>query len=268
VVANTLTIKKRDELGTPVWVGETGEKGNAIYWGTSQYLAAHHIGFSFWPWKKMDTENTPCSIKKPADWDLIAEYTKGGPKPDSTRAEKALNELLENIQLSRCVYFQDVVHAIFNRIPAKIEAENYGHEGYGRSYFVVDRFTMSKFYRINEPVQVLADSRKKDQRVSEQSITLQGSEWVAYNCTSLENREYHLTMKASAPVTPAQLVLWINSRKVNCTVTDKEPSEMRVGNFPMEKGDNRIKILVKSNSLTLDWLRFDDHRPGTSSAWR
>ncbi len=44
-------IKKRAELGTPAWVGETGEKGNAIYWGTSQYLEAHTIGFSFWPWK-------------------------------------------------------------------------------------------------------------------------------------------------------------------------------------------------------------------------
>ena len=38
-------LKKRDELNAPVWVGETGEKNNAIYWATSQYFAAHNIGF-------------------------------------------------------------------------------------------------------------------------------------------------------------------------------------------------------------------------------
>jgi endoglucanase len=58
-------IKKRNELGAPIWVGETGEKGNTIYWATSQYFATNNIGFSFWPWKKMDTQNTPYSIKKP-----------------------------------------------------------------------------------------------------------------------------------------------------------------------------------------------------------
>jgi aryl-phospho-beta-D-glucosidase BglC (GH1 family) len=45
-------IKKRTELNTPIWVGETGEKGNTIYWSTTQLFEANNIGFSFWPWKK------------------------------------------------------------------------------------------------------------------------------------------------------------------------------------------------------------------------
>ncbi|MBL0131853.1 MAG: hypothetical protein IPP43_12685 [Chitinophagaceae bacterium] len=119
-------LKKRKELNTPVWVGETGEKGNAIYWATSQLFAANNIGFSFWPWKKMDTKNTPYSIKKPNQWDLISEYTKGGPKPDSLVAEKALNELLENIKIANCDYFEDVCNAILTRVPAKLKPKIMG----------------------------------------------------------------------------------------------------------------------------------------------
>ncbi|MBL0356645.1 MAG: cellulase family glycosylhydrolase [Chitinophagaceae bacterium] len=145
-------LKKRDELNTPVWVGETGEKGNAIYWATTQLFESNNIGFSFWPWKKMDTENTPYSIKKPVSWDLIAEYTRGGAKPDAQLAEKIFNELLENIKISNCDYFEDVCNAILTRIPAKIEAENYGFDGFSHSYYIADTTNKSKFYRKNEPV--------------------------------------------------------------------------------------------------------------------
>jgi hypothetical protein len=40
-------IKERNKLNTPIWVGETGEMGNTIYWGTSQYLAANKCKHTF-----------------------------------------------------------------------------------------------------------------------------------------------------------------------------------------------------------------------------
>ncbi len=185
-------LKKRDTLNTPVWVGETGEKGNTIYWGTSQYFEANNIGFSFWPWKKMDTKNTPYSIKKPENWDLIADYTHLGPKPDSALAEKAFTELLENIKLSNCQYFPDVCNAIFNRVPGKIEAENYGHQGYMKSYFVTDTVKKSEFYRINEPIQVKLIENKQSNGTSEQYIELNETEWLAFHFNCKECKKYQL----------------------------------------------------------------------------
>lgn len=249
-------LKKRTELNTPVWVGETGEKGNTIYWGTSQYFIANNIGFSFWPWKKMDTRNTPYSIKKPADWDLISAYTNGGAKPDSIIAEKALNELLRNIKLSNCEYFEDVCNSIFTRVPAKIEAENYGHEGFNRSYFVTDTVNKSKFYRTKEPVQIKPDSSEKEKFWSEQSIELQQAEWVIYHFTSLKNRKYQLTIKAAAPLAKARLMIWINNRPVELTLNNKELNELFVGEFGLKKGENKVKIMARSNVLKVDWIRF------------
>ena len=250
-------IKERNELNTPIWVGETGEKGNTIYWGTSQYLAANNIGFAFWPWKKMDTKNTPYSIKKPDNWDLISEYTKGGAKSDSIVADKILNDFLENIKLSNCEYFEDVCNAILTRIPGKIEAENYGHDGFNRSYFVLDTLNKSKFYRKEEPVQIQLDSKDKDQLWSDQSVELRKSEWVVYNFNSLDNRKHQLTIRASSYAVPASLLIEINNKKVAFNVGTKDLSELTVGNFYLKKGDNKIKILVQSNTLKLDWIKFN-----------
>lgn len=246
-------LKKRNELNTPIWVGETGEKGNTIYWATSQYFAANNIGFSFWPWKKMDTGNTPFSVKKPANWDLISEYTRKGAKPDSVVAEKAFAELLENIKISNCDYFEDVCNAILTRIPAKIEAENYGHYGFNQSYFVLDTLK-SAFYRKNETVKIHLDSKDKNQFWSEQSIELQQSEWVVYNFECLDNRKYQLIVRGSTSAEPARLTMLINNKKIRFTVSNKEFTEIMLGDFYLKKGDNKIKILVNTNNLKLDWI--------------
>jgi hypothetical protein len=248
-------LKKRDELNTPIWVGETGEKGNAIYWATSQYFAANNIGFSFWPWKKLDTQNTPYSIKKPNNWDLISEYTKGGTKPESLIAEKVFIEFLENIKISNCVYFEDVCNAILTRIPAKIEAENYGFDGFNHSYFVADTVYKSKYYRKNEPVKINLDSKDKNEFWSEQSIELQTSEWVVYNFESLKKGKQLIAIRASSVKEPAQLIFWINNRKIKYKEINKELAETNLGKFKFKKGINRIKIQVKSDGLMLDWIK-------------
>jgi endoglucanase len=250
-------LKKRNELNAPVWVGETGEKGNAIYWATTQLFEANNIGFSFWPWKKMDTQNTPYSIKKPENWDLISGYTRNGPKPESAIAEKIFNELLENIKLSNCDFFGDVCNAILTRVPAKIEAENFAHEGFNRSYFVLDTLNKSEFYRKNEPVKINLDSKIKDQFWSDQSVVLQKTEWLVFNFNCLDNNKHQLSIRASTNSEPAKLTIWINNKKANFSVIKKDLSEVKVGNFDLKKGDNIVKILVKSNSLKLDWLRFN-----------
>jgi hypothetical protein len=249
-------IKKRSQLNTPIWVGETGEKGNAIYWATTQLFEASNIGFSFWPWKKMDTKNTPYSINKPSGWDMIAAYTNGGAKPDAAVAEKAFNELLENIKLRRCHYFKDVNNAIMTRIPAKIEAENYGQNGFNRSWFVMDTITKSKFYRTSEPVKINLDSKEKDLLWSEQSIALQSSEWVVYNFNNLDNVKHHLSIRASAGLS-AKLIIEINAKKANAVITSNEFSETSVGDYQLKKGMNTVKVFVLSGTVNLDWIRFE-----------
>jgi hypothetical protein len=250
-------LVKRNQLNTPIWVGETGEKGNTIYWATSQYFAKNNIGFSFWPYKKMDTKNTPYSIKKPVDWDLISEFSNGGKKPDSVIAQKAFDQLLENIKIANCDYFEDVCNAILTRIPAKIEAENYGFDGFNQSYFVTDTIIKSKYYRKGDPVKINLDSKDKDALWSEQSIELQPTEWVVYNFENADNQKHTLTIRAFTAANATRVILWVNKKKIITTLTNKTFSEVLQGDFKLKKGVNKVKVIVESGVLHLDWIKFD-----------
>lgn len=90
---------------------------------------------------------------------------------------------------------------------------------------------------------------------SEQSIELQKSEWVIYTFTSLESKKYQFSLKASSGAKPTKLIIEINDQKINYTVNNKNLSEAILGNFNLEKGKNKIKVLVKSNTINLDWIK-------------
>ncbi|GET24741.1 cellulase family glycosylhydrolase [Prolixibacter sp. NT017] len=247
-------LDKRKELNAPVWVGETGEQGKAIYWATTQYFEANNIGWSFWPWKKMDTENTPYSINKPENWDLISAFSKGEEKPSKEVAQKALDELLQNIKLANCVYFPDVVNSLFRRIPVKIEAENYGPDGYNVSYFVKDTTQKSKYYRTNEPVPVEVMNFDKKQRVSQQYISLTEGEWTAYTVKSATEGNHLVSVRVEAEQLPASFAITLNGVKKEVDVKQADWNEIDLGGLFFQKGENQIRLKVMKGTIGFDWV--------------
>jgi hypothetical protein len=247
-------LDRREQLNTPVWVGETGEKGKTIYWGTTQYFEANNIGWSFWPWKKMDTTNTPYSINRPTGWDQVVAFSRGKEKPPADVARKALNELLENIKLENCVYFQDVVNAILHRVPGKVEAENYGHEGKGISYFVSDASRKSDYYRKSEPVPVII----ADEKGAQKSIRLQAGEWTAYTVNSLTKQKLQGTIRVKADKAPASLTFSTGKQKQSYEIDDTDWKEIDLGSIKLSEGKNRLKLYVDRGLVLCDWFRFED----------
>jgi hypothetical protein len=250
-------LAHRNRLNAPVWVGETGEKDNTIYWGTTQLFEAHNIGWSFWPWKKMETQNTPYSIKTPEGWDAIRAYSRGQNKPSKEAAQKAFDQLLVNIRLENCVYFPDVVAAIFRRIPGKVEAENYGHEGLGKSFFVKDNAKKAESYRTSEPVPIKPVEMEGDRRRSGQAIQLVAEEWTAYTATSLTSRDYSGVVKVKAETTPVVLQLSVNDWTKKLAVAGGNWLEVKVDAMPFNEGANRIRLEVKAGAVCVDWLDFE-----------
>lgn len=241
---------KRQALNTPVWVGETGEKNNKIYFATTQYFEKNNIGWSFWPWKKMDTKNTPYSIKMPAGWDAVAAYSRGEQKSISAaEAEKIFNELLENIKLANCTFFPDVVNAMFRQAPLKIEAENYGHDGYMKSYFVKDTLSKSPSYRRKEPVKI----NVYDKQNSDQAIDLTSDEWVVYTCKSKSAAKFGVTLHAKA-VQSSELAVYINGKAFNLSLEPADWADLPLNSCSFKPGENQIKVMVKKGSIQLDWL--------------
>lgn len=103
----------RSRYNAPIWLGESGE--NTDEWIT-QYrtlLEEHNIGWSFWPYKKMDSTRGIASFAKTAEWEEIIKFAEGPrgsfeeirshrPAPEVVR--KALTDLLENIRFENCTF--------------------------------------------------------------------------------------------------------------------------------------------------------------------
>lgn len=109
-----LDIAKK--LNVPLWLGETGE--NTMEWFSAMMplCASLDIGFNMWPWKKMACINSPCSVEKPEDWDLIIAYAKGGPHPGYEKAQKILSDYLKNISIENCHINEQIAPNVF-RVP-------------------------------------------------------------------------------------------------------------------------------------------------------
>jgi endoglucanase len=242
----------RERLHAPVWVGETGERDNAIYWATTEYFEANNIGWSFWPWKKMDTSNTPYSINRPADWEAVAAYSRGDAKPPREIAQRALDELLVNIRLPNCVYFPDVVNAMLRRAPVRIEAENFAQDGPGVAFSVKNNSSRSRFYRLDQPVPISV--RETQRRRSDQFITLSADEWTAYRVEQDADGPATITLQVRAVQAPAEVQLRVNDQTVDVTISEKSWTAIKLKPVRLKRGINQFKWVIQRGAVDLDWL--------------
>lgn len=83
----------RDRYQMPLWMGETGENSNDWYRAVIELVENNHIGWSFWPWKKMGT-SSPVEVVPSAGWTALAAWMNGkGPPPPRAEARETLMRL-------------------------------------------------------------------------------------------------------------------------------------------------------------------------------
>lgn len=133
----------------PLWLGETGE--SSPEWYTAMYPLAVElgIGYNLWPWKKMATVNSPCSIRVPEGWDELLAYTQGGRHPGYERAQKILTVFLEQIKLANCQMNDDLSSYIFRTPGCTVRATDFDERpGKGVSFSGLRQGENSFGYRL------------------------------------------------------------------------------------------------------------------------
>ncbi len=113
----------RDTYRVPIWMSESGE--NTDEWITQfrELLEKNQINWAFWPYKKMEQTRSPVSFARPVYWDEIVAYAKlpGGTgdtekriakRPPQEHINAAFDDLLNNIQWSKCRINQDYLKAL------------------------------------------------------------------------------------------------------------------------------------------------------------
>ena len=141
---------------------------------------------------------------------------------------------------------------MLRKVPSRIEAENFGHNGSGVSYHVKNTTQRSKYYRTGDPVPINVGESRRPR--SSQFITLSATEWTAYTINSTSQQDCEVIVKARATNASAQVELIVGEKTVPLTLSDNTWKEIKVGAIQFARGANRLKWFVKQGIADLDWI--------------
>ena len=97
-------ILKGLELDVPIWISECGSHpiANAVFFDMCGHLG---IGYSIWGWKTAAREGRTNNLGQvlPKEWDKIAAFISGGPRPSYENSQRIFDEYLESLWYQNCI---------------------------------------------------------------------------------------------------------------------------------------------------------------------
>ncbi|MCL2774276.1 MAG: glycoside hydrolase family 5 protein [Oscillospiraceae bacterium] len=199
-------IKASKRLNVPLWLGETGENSNEWYTTMFFMLDQHNISWNFWTWKKMATVNSPYSINKPENYNLVTEYIRGGQHPGFESAQKIFDEYLHNMKTENCVYNKSVARQLLREKCCFVPAISYDTmPGVGKSFSGIFNGENITGYRKNDKMRfVLKPGRENE--VSERGRD--DNPWKGYNLllSSGEWADYTVRTNKDTPISVSALI--------------------------------------------------------------
>ena len=98
-------VAYRARWNVPLWLGETGENNNAWYSATLDLVRRKEIGWCFWPWKKIWTDNCPAE-RRAAGGELGADQRvlrgQAAARPSPEVAAAAVRAMLQAARPALC----------------------------------------------------------------------------------------------------------------------------------------------------------------------
>lgn len=252
-ISNYTSISKKHNV--PLWCGEFGENGNDWFSSATRLFEDFGIGWSFWPYKKIDSNSGVYSIPKPAGYDAVIAYTKGGVRPDPAAARAAFDGLLKNMLLANCTYNDGVVAALLKTLPATIEAESFGFRGEGVSYHDSKKQNEGGALRPSDGVDI--------QPTGYSVGWLDAGEWIGYDIAGNEDRAYVFSFRIASPDGNGKFLLELDGKDITGPISVPKTggwSEWTVvtrENVSIPAGRHRLKFVVIESGFNIDWLKFE-----------
>jgi len=111
----------RDSVNLPMFMGETGENTDEWIGAWTRLMNRNNIGWTYWPYKKMNSPRGVTFITQPKNWDKIIEFTQASrngfdeirkARPDQEMVKKAMLQFVENCKYSNCKVNEGYVKAM------------------------------------------------------------------------------------------------------------------------------------------------------------
>lgn len=104
-------IEFRDKYHVPIWLGESGENKDEWVAAFTRTLEDNHVGWCFWPYKKMDAASSVVTFDRATHWDQIIKFAalpagtgnaekRIAARPSQEDAQAAFDDLLIKIQFA------------------------------------------------------------------------------------------------------------------------------------------------------------------------
>jgi endoglucanase len=278
-------LEVRNQYQVPIWCGESGENSNVWFTDAITLLESNHIGWAWWPLKKIGINN-PFEIKAPQAYKNLIRYWKGEePKPAPTAAFNALMQLATAAKTENTIVHKDVIDAMFRQvydtatIPFKqhivqpntiVFAVDYDLGRNGFAYYDNDTadFHVStqekgvgnrgRVYR-NDGVDIkpCIDVLTNGFNVA----WMEPGEWLQYTLTVPAKNMYNINLRVKTD-SAATIQLFVNGNATSTTTFSKAHvsstgwQTVELKNIPFQPGTNHLRIYVKSGAPELNYVRF------------
>jgi endoglucanase len=101
----------RDRYHVPIWLGESGENKDEWISAFTRTLEDNHVGWCFWPYKKMDATSSVVTFDRPTHWDEIVKFAslhvgtgnaekRIAKRPSQGNIQAAFDDLLKKIRFA------------------------------------------------------------------------------------------------------------------------------------------------------------------------
>ena len=263
----------RETWNVPIFMGEGGENNKLYYTGLFQLLEDRNISWNFWTWKKLETTNSPCSIRKPEGWGELVHFLEGGEQPDAERAAGILWDYLDNMLLPNCEYHSDVVRALFRRPSVQIPAVFYDYLGEGVSYGVRQacwepavNFRTKETTRLQfchgEPRDVnFHHGAGEDWREDEWlCVVLTAGDYLTYSFQTTTQARSGLQVAVQVKGGRAEFQLAVDGQPLEThgIATSSWQTVTSTITPPLPAGKHQLRVTATDGELSIKWLAIDD----------
>jgi endoglucanase len=113
-IAHFVALREKYQL--PLWLGESGENNNQWFRDCVSLVETNHIGWAWWPHKKVSSGSCVLTITRPDDFKKVVDYwNRNGERPSREIAARGLFEMAKSAKAANCRFNTNVVQAL---IPA------------------------------------------------------------------------------------------------------------------------------------------------------
>ena len=234
-------VNMRNATNRPLWLGETGENGNAWFTACVKLAEANKIGYANWPYKTYDRIQDPVTVKPFDNWLKVLNYVNNDALLTASDCVTYLKQLTDGLLLENCRVNKDEIDAwtrqpfdnstkpyAKNVIPGIIFAANYdlGNQGIAYSDNIFQTLSQSgaawnsgNAYR-NDGVDIGACTDVAPYNMGYNVGWTEDNEWMLYTVNITTAGVYNLSLRcANGTAASGFLHVEIDGADVSGTVT-------------------------------------------------